>query len=53
MVVHVVLRGDDVVREERLLQNQHGRIRDLRFGPDGWLYMLTDEADGKLIRVTQ
>ena len=53
MVVHVVLRGNQVAREERLLQNQHGRIRDLRFGPDGWLYLLTDEADGKLIRVTQ
>ena len=53
MVVHVVLRGNQVAREERLLQNQLGRIRDLRFGPDGWLYLLTDEADGKLIRVTQ
>lgn len=27
------------------------RVRDVRQGPDGWLYVLTDEADGKLIRL--
>lgn len=53
MVVHVALRGNQAVKEERLLQNQHGRIRDVRFGPDGWLYVLTDEANGQLIRVSQ
>ena len=53
MLVHVVLKGNTVEREERLLQNAHGRIRDVRFGPDGWLYLITDESDGKLIRVTQ
>ena len=37
-------------REHRLLEGI-GRVRDVRQGPDGWLYVLTDESDGKLIRV--
>jgi len=28
-----------------------GRIRDVRSGPDGYLYLLTDETDGKLVRL--
>ncbi len=52
MVVRLVLNGNTVEREERLLQTQVGRVRDLRFGPDGWMYLLTDASDGQLIRVT-
>ncbi|WP_394059795.1 PQQ-dependent sugar dehydrogenase [Alcaligenes sp. WGS1538] len=40
-----------VVGEERLLQDLGARIRDVRVGPDGWLYVLTDESDGQLLRV--
>jgi len=40
-----------VVHEERLLADQLGRIRDVRQGPDGLIYLLTDAADGKLVRL--
>ncbi len=39
-----------VVREQKLLEGA-GRIRDVRQGPDGLLYVLTDSGDGKLIRL--
>lgn len=42
--------GGPVVREHKLLQGQ-GRIRDVRQGPDGLLYVLTDSAQGKLVRL--
>ena len=41
-----------VGREERLLSGV-GRVRDVRQGPDGFLYLLTDEGDGKLVRVAR
>jgi glucose/arabinose dehydrogenase len=44
------LAGGKVVREHRLLQGI-GRVRDVRQGPDGLLYIVTDESDGKLVRV--
>jgi aldose sugar dehydrogenase len=40
-----------VVKEERLLQSMHERIRDVRQGPDGALYLLTDNASGRVLRV--
>ncbi|HLF10688.1 MAG TPA: PQQ-dependent sugar dehydrogenase [Gammaproteobacteria bacterium] len=39
------------LRRERLLTNLHQRIRDVRQGPDGLLYVLTDEDDGALLRI--
>ncbi|MBM5572649.1 MULTISPECIES: PQQ-dependent sugar dehydrogenase [Deefgea] len=51
MLVRLELDGGRVVHEERLLKNQFGRIRDVRVGPDGLLYLLTDEADGALLRL--
>jgi aldose sugar dehydrogenase len=51
MLVRLELKGDKVVREERLLQNLHERIRDVRQGPDGALYLLTDNASGRVLRV--
>jgi glucose/arabinose dehydrogenase len=44
-------RDGKVVREERLLQNLDQRIRDVREGPDGLLYVLTDESRGQLLRL--
>jgi len=38
-------------KEERLLRELNWRIRDVRQGPDGALYILTDEADGRLLRL--
>ena len=51
MLVRLQLDGNRVVGEQRLLQGQLGRIRDVRQGPDGWLYLLTDEDDGRVVRV--
>jgi aldose sugar dehydrogenase len=39
------------VRRERLLSTLHQRIRDVRQGPDGLLYVVTDEDDGALLRI--
>lgn len=50
-LVRLELDGRKVVREERLLENLGERIRDVRQGPDGWLYVLTDARDGKLLRL--
>ncbi|CNF47946.1 soluble aldose sugar dehydrogenase%2C PQQ-dependent [Yersinia enterocolitica] len=37
--------------EERLLSDRGERIRDVRIGADGYVYLLTDESDGKLLKV--
>ncbi len=51
MLVRLKLDGEKVVREERLLKGMLGRIRDVRSGPDGYIYLLTDEARGVLARL--
>jgi glucose/arabinose dehydrogenase len=43
--------GGKVVKESKLLTDVGERIRDVRQGPDGLLYVLTDSRDGKLIRL--
>ena len=48
----VVLEGDEVVRQEVLLRDEIGRIRDVRTGPDGALWILTDERRGGLYRLS-
>jgi len=45
------INGQRVVREEKLLQGLDQRIRDVREGPDGYIYLLTDAANGQLIRL--
>ena len=45
------LDGERVVAEERLLDGTLGRIRDVEVGPDGLLYLLTDEGDDGLYRL--
>ncbi len=50
MLVRLELDGEKVVREERLLKGEVGRIRDVRMGPDGLLYLL-DESAGALLRL--
>ena len=39
------------MRDEYLLDKLGARIRDVRQGPDGWLYLLTDSPDGQLLRL--
>lgn len=51
MLVRLELDGRDIVNEERLLQDELGRIRDVRSGPDGYVYLLTDESAGTLARL--
>lgn len=50
-LIRLQLDGDRVVGEERLLEELGARIRDVRTGPDGYLYVLTDEGNGKLLRI--
>ena len=50
-LIRLSLDGDRVVGEERLLKGMDARIRDVRVGPDGYLYLLTDSGDGKLLQV--
>ena len=51
MIVRLELKDGKVVKEERLLQGLHERIRDVRQGPDGALYLLTDNNAGRVLRV--
>jgi glucose/arabinose dehydrogenase len=51
-LVRLVMNGDKVVGEERLLTERKERIRDVIEGPDGAMYLLTDAVDGKLLKVT-
>ena len=46
-IVRVVLDGERVVRQERLLEGRYGRIRDVAEGPDGALYFSTSNQDGR------
>ena len=46
------MAGGKVAEEEPLLVERKKRIRDVREGPDGALYVLTAEKDGELLRVT-
>ena len=50
-VARLTLDGGKVVGEERLFTELDARIRDVRVGPDGAVYLLTDAEDGKLLRV--
>ena len=50
-LVRLELDQGQVVAEERLLSGEFGRIRDVRQGPDGALYLLTDAAEGQLFKL--
>jgi glucose/arabinose dehydrogenase len=52
MLVRLSLNGNTVTGEERLLQNLNERIRDVRQGPDGALWLLTDNSAGRVLRVS-
>lgn len=45
------LKGNQVSSVEPLLANLGQRVRDVRQGPDGWLYVLTDRSNGQLLRL--
>jgi glucose/arabinose dehydrogenase len=50
-LVRLELNGEKIVGEERLLTDRKERIRDVRQGPDGALYLLTDAANGRLLKL--
>ena len=45
------LDGARVVKEDRLLPDLRQRVRDVRQGPDGFIYLLTDDRNGQLLRL--
>lgn len=47
----LVLEGEQIVAEERLLVDLGARIRDVRMGPDGAVWVLTDHTDGRILRL--
>ncbi|MFZ1414714.1 MAG: PQQ-dependent sugar dehydrogenase [Defluviicoccus sp.] len=51
LLVRLELDGMKVVHEERLLADLQERIRDVRAGPDGFVYLATDSPDGRILRL--
>jgi glucose/arabinose dehydrogenase len=49
----IELNGDTVVSREALFTGLGERIRDVRQGPDGWLYLLTDSTSGRIVRIVR
>lgn len=47
----VDLEGSQIIGQQELLNENRARIRDVRNGPDGYLYILTDQDEGRLIRL--
>ena len=50
-VLRVKLEGDKVVEQERLVTGLMDRVRDVRQGPDGWLYILVGRDQGRILRI--
>ena len=50
-LVRLKLKDDKVAGEEWLLKDRKSRIRDVRQGPDGAIYVVTEAADGQLLRI--
>ncbi len=53
MLVRLVLENDRVKGEEHLLRDRGKRVRDVRQGPDGALYLVTDESDGEVWKLSR
>jgi glucose/arabinose dehydrogenase len=52
IVMRLEVDGEKVVKQERMLNDLGERIRDVRNGPDGALWLVTDNAKGRILRVT-
>ena len=50
-VLRLKLDGQKVVEQESLLTGLMDRVRDVREGPDGWLYILTGRDQGRILRI--
>jgi glucose/arabinose dehydrogenase len=51
MLVRLTVEGDRITGEERMLESLNERIRDVRVGPDGLVYLLTDAPKGRVLRL--
>ena len=51
LLARLEFEGERFVREERMLEDVIGRIRDVRVGPDGYVYLLNDASDGVIARL--
>ncbi|MDB2414800.1 PQQ-dependent sugar dehydrogenase [Rickettsiales bacterium] len=51
-LVRLTLDGNKVLNEEKLLDDMEYRIRDVKQSPDGYLYVITDSQNGKILRIT-
>ncbi len=50
-LVRLEIENGKVIDEERMFSKEYGRIRDVRQGPDGFIYFLTDSKDGAIYRI--
>jgi glucose/arabinose dehydrogenase len=50
-LVRLKFNGTKLVKEEKLLPDLNQRVRDVRQGPDGLIYLLTDHVRGQLLRL--
>ena len=51
LLARLEIANNRIIKEERMFARAFGRIRDVRQGPDGYLYLLTDENPGQLLRI--
>jgi aldose sugar dehydrogenase len=51
LLARLTVQGERVTAEERLLEGFRDRVRDVRQGPDGYLYLVTDEGNGRIVRI--
>ncbi len=51
LLARLDLDGEKILGEERMLEGSVGRIRAVEEGPDGYMYLLTDESNGRLLRM--
>ena len=52
-LVMLELKSRKVIKEKIIFKNLFGRIRDVKIGPDGLIYLLTDENPGKLVQISK
>ncbi len=45
------MEGNKVINEERLISGKYGRVREVQQGPDGYIYFISDDSKGKLLRL--
>jgi glucose/arabinose dehydrogenase len=50
-IVRLDVQGEKITGEERLLKDRKERIRDVRQGPDGAIYAITDHQPGRILKL--